>query len=84
MSRHILSKMRPTTINLDEEIGKTVGKMASAENSYARLAATAESMVPRLPYPKGVYRFRTFEEADAWTEQHILRAARKKSQDRLG
>ena len=33
----------------------------------------------RLPFPKGVFRFRTFEEADAWTEQHILQTALNKA-----
>jgi hypothetical protein len=38
--------------------------------------------MPRLPYPKGVYRFRTFEEAKTWKNQHLLQAALKKSRAR--
>jgi hypothetical protein len=37
------------------------------------------SLMPRLPFPKGVFRLRTFEEADAWTEKHILQAALNKA-----
>ena len=74
--------MKQPIANLDEQIGRTVGRIRPAD--YGRLEASAEALMPRLPFPKGVYRFRTFEEADAWTEQHILRAARKKSQDPRG
>lgn len=76
--------MKPPIINVEEQIGKTVGRIPGGAPDYDRLAASAEALMPRLPFPKGVYRFRTFEEADSWTEQHILQAARKKSQDPRG
>jgi len=38
--------------------------------------------MPRLPFPKGVFRFRTHEEADEWTNQHILQAALKQARAR--
>ena len=76
--------MKPPVVNLEEQIGKTVGRIPEGAADYARLTATADALMPRLPFPKGVYRFRSFEEADAWTEQHILRAARKKSQEPRG
>jgi hypothetical protein len=53
---------------LEEEPGKVVGANTAGAADYDRLVAAAESIMPRLPFPKGVYRFRTFEEADAWTE----------------
>ena len=74
--------MKLPIVNMEEQIGRTVGSIHSSDSH--RLEACAEALMPRLPFPKGVYRFRTFEEADAWTEQHILRAARKKSQDPRG
>ena len=73
--------MKLAIINSDEQIGKSVGKIVDGAVDYDRLAETAEALMPRLPFPKGVYRFRTFEEADLWTDQHILRAARKQVQD---
>ena len=33
-----------------------------------------------LPYPKGVYRFKTFEEADEWAMKHRIAAAVKRAQ----
>jgi len=36
----------------------------------------------KLPYPKGVYRFKTFEEADEWQKQHMIAAAVKRYRDR--
>jgi hypothetical protein len=69
--------MRPV-VNLEETPGKVVGREA-AESDYDRLVETSEALMPRLPIRKGVYRFRTHEEADAWLEQHILRAALKKA-----
>ena len=33
----------------------------------------------KLPYPKGVYRFKTFEEADEWETRHRIEAAVKRS-----
>lgn len=46
---------------------------------YDRLVDMAESLMPRLPFPKGVFRFRTFEEAHTWENQHLIQAALKKS-----
>jgi hypothetical protein len=39
----------------------------------------AEQIMPRLPFPKGVYRFRSFKEADAWPEHYILMAAKNRA-----
>ena len=66
--------MQPV-VNLEESPGKVVGHIAAAGVDYDRLVEASEALMPRLPFPKGVYRFRTHEEADAWTEKHILQAA---------
>lgn len=66
-------------LNLEETAGKTVGNNVAGAADYDRLVDAAESMMPRLPFPKGVHRFRSFEEADAWMEQHILRAAKNRA-----
>lgn len=73
--------MQPQAI-LEEQHGKVVGRRAAFPVDYDRLVRNAAALMPRLPYPKGVFRFRTHEEADAWTNQHILQAALKKARAR--
>jgi len=72
------AQMQPV-VNLEEFPGKIVGRTGAAGIDYDRLVEASQALMPRLPFPKGVFRFRTYEEADAWTEQHILRAALKKA-----
>lgn len=69
-------------VNVEETPGKVVGRNFVAVADYDRLVDNAESLMPRLPYPKGVFRFLTHEDADAWTEHHILQAALKKARAR--
>jgi hypothetical protein len=76
------TSMKQPVINLEETIGKTVGKNFSGAADYDRLVDAAEQIMPTLPFPKGVYRFRSFEEADAWTQHYILKAAREKNRAR--
>jgi hypothetical protein len=66
-------------LNLEEELGKVVGDNPASAADYDRLVDAAEGIMPRLPFPKGVYRFRSFEEADAWTQHHILTAAKNRA-----
>ena len=63
-------------VNLEEAPGKVVGRVRPIH--YDSLVDLAEGFMPRLPYPKGVYRFRTFEEANSWKSQHLLQAAASK------
>lgn len=74
--------MKPPVVNLGEEFGKVVGANVTGATDYDRLVDAAEQIMPRLPFPKGVYRFSSFEEADAWTEHYILKAAREKNRAR--
>jgi hypothetical protein len=67
-------------INLQEKIGKTVGRVRPVD--YNRLVANARALMPRLPFPKGVYKFNSFEEADEWMDKHMVAAAIKKLRDR--
>ena len=69
-------------VNLEETPGKVVGRDFAAVADYDRLVTASQSLMPRLPFPKGVYRFRTHEEADAWIDHHILQAALKKARGR--
>ena len=62
---------------------KVVGKIpqrTSAE-SLEWLVRQYESMGLKLPFPKGVFRFKTFEEADAWEMKHRIAAAVKRLRD---
>jgi hypothetical protein len=68
--------VKQTIVNVEEEPGKIVGRVRPID--YDRLVEMAAGIMPRLPFPKGVYRFKTFEEANEWTEKHILAAAIKK------
>ena len=69
-------------VNLDETIGKMVGKIQQHTLSQAQdhMVRQFLGMGLKLPYPKGVYRFKTFEEADAWEWKHMMEAAKKKLQ----
>lgn len=73
--------MKQVIVNVEETPGKVVGRNFAAVTDYDRLVDNAESLMPRLPYPKGVFRFLTHDEADAWTEHHILQAALRKARD---
>lgn len=61
---------------MEENIGKTVARVRRID--YDRLVELTEAIMPRSPFPKGVYRFKSFEEANEWKEKHILAAAIKK------
>lgn len=70
--------MKPV-VNLEEEFGKVVGRHNLTVADYDHLATQSEKIIGRLPFPKGVYRFHTHEEADAWLEKHMMAAALKKA-----
>ena len=65
-------------VNIDEMIGKTVGRRRikdsleygfGLQESLARIREDASS--PR--FPRGVFKFRSFEEADAWTMRYLTK-----------
>jgi len=70
-------------VNLEEKIGKMVGKMPRRTPAEAldNLVRRFHAMGLKLPYPRGVYRFKTFEEADAWKTKHQIAAAVKRLRD---
>ena len=72
-------------VNLEEKPGKVVGKVRrrTPAQTLDWLVAQFHAMGLKLPYPKGVYRFKTFEEANQWDWDHIMEAAKKKFRDRL-
>jgi len=73
--------MKPI-INLEETIGKTVGKRTSPKDSFAyamQLQETGAELAKSLGwprFPKGAFKFRTHEEADAWLMKHHIPTTR--------
>ena len=78
-----MSKFVEPIVNLEEEPGKVVGKIRrrTPEETLDWLVAQFHAMGLKLPFPKGVYRFKTFEEADQWDWNHMIEAAKKKLHD---
>ncbi len=70
--------------NPDGSPRKMVGKIRrrSPGEFLEWAAAQFKAMGLTLPYPKGVYRFKTFEEADEWEMKHRIAAAVKRLRDR--
>ena len=71
--------MKPV-INIEEKIGKTVGRRVLRDGfRYAmgmqKLAVEFQKTFRHPRYPKGVFRFKSFEEADAWTMKYQTRKA---------
>ena len=66
-------------VNLEETPGKVVGKIPrrTPADAIDRMVHEFHSLGLKLPFPKGVYRFKTFEEADEWETKHMLEAAKK-------
>lgn len=75
--------MKPVqVVNLDERIGKTVGRRRPPSGLSSMAAGTPDDArawkrafgTPSIP--RGVYRFATHEEADAWLMKMITRKRR--------
>ena len=70
-------------INLDEPIGKTVGRRKPSADAFERgmqLQKTAGDLMAAFGFgglPKGVFRFNTFEEADEWEMKNRIRRRKK-------
>ena len=73
--------MQPA-INFEENVGKTVGRRTAPRDTFAYGMALQKTGVElsktfRLRgVPKGVFRFRSHEEADAWLMKHLTRKHR--------
>ena len=71
--------MKPA-INYEEKIGKTVGKRTAPRDVFAYGMALQKTGVELAKTfrlrgaPRGVFRFRTHEEADAWLMKHLIRS----------
>ncbi len=64
-------------INIQEKIGKTVGRRKAGGIFQCGSTKESERGLKRLfgtpNIPRGVYRFRTHEEADAWLMKMLVR-----------
>jgi hypothetical protein len=71
-------------VNVDEKIGKFVGRLPPASEAFLR-AMRLQKTVNRLQShldgisPKGVFRFRTHEEADEWLLKWMSRRRPKRN-----
>jgi hypothetical protein len=69
-------------LNLEEQIGKTVGRRATVRDAFEygmRLQKTGGELAQTFGHPgipKGVFKFRSHEEADAWMMKHLTQKAR--------
>lgn len=70
-------------VNLEEAPAKVVGRrrppantLALTDAQRAENAVAWQRAVGGLRIPRGVYRFRTHEEADAWLWERLTRAGR--------
>jgi hypothetical protein len=70
-------------INLEEQIGKTVGRRRFPGDGFAygmqlqKSGAELSKTFGGFRVPKGVYRFHTHEEADAWMMKQLAQAHRR-------
>jgi hypothetical protein len=72
----------PRIVNVQENPGKTVGGVPHAADplqAHAHILRISRGMVAPLPYPKGVFKFATHEEADQWRWNHLMQAAVNKA-----
>lgn len=68
--------MKHHVVNVEEKIGKTVGRRVVRDGfAYAmgmqKLAVQTQKRTGHPRFPRGVFRFDSFEEADAWTMKYL-------------
>ena len=64
-------------VNIDDQVGKVVGKRANlTQENYIDYAMSLQNSLrgfPQPKIPKGVFRFKTHEDADQWLMDHLIR-----------
>ena len=77
--------MKQPFINAEEKIDRFVGRRTETPNSFQtamKLQETAVQLHKTFQHrwaPKGVYRFKTHEEADAWMTKMLARSTLPKT-----
>jgi hypothetical protein len=71
-------------INLEDTIGKTVGRRRTpnplrVQKDEVQAAIEWRRAFGGVRIPRGVYKFHSHEEADAWLMKHLVAAATKAS-----
>ena len=72
-------------VNFDEKIGKTVGRHTEIADPFEyamglqKIASELLRTTGRGLCPKGVFKFKTHEEADAWMLRMLARPAKKRN-----
>ena len=70
--------MKPI-INLEENIGKTVGRRTAPKDAFAygmalqKTGAQLAKTFGHPRFPKGAFKFHSHEEADAWLMKYLTR-----------
>jgi hypothetical protein len=81
----MLAAVKPPFINVEEKIDRFVGRRTQTPDSLQagmQLQETAAHLHKTLKqrwWPKGVYRFETHEEADAWTTKMLAQSGLTKT-----
>jgi hypothetical protein len=79
-SAYAVSVVKPPLINVEEKIDRFVGrrtKMPDGLNAGMQLQSLGAELHKTFKHrwcPKGVYRFKTHEEADAWMTKMLARS----------
>ena len=64
-------------VNIDDPVGKGVGKRSNiSERNYVDYALAMQKSLrgfSQSKFPKGVFRFKSHEEADQWLMDHSIR-----------
>jgi hypothetical protein len=71
-------------VNVEEKIGKMVGRLPPASEAFARAMRLQKSVNQLQSHlegicPTGVFRFHTHEEADAWLLKWMSRRRERKN-----
>lgn len=63
-------------VNIEDSVGKVVGRRKLTEQSYLDYALGLQDSLRDFPapkFPKGVFRFKSHEEADQWLMDQLTR-----------
>jgi hypothetical protein len=64
-------------VNIEDPVGKVVGRRSNiSERNYVDYALAMQKSLrgfSRSRFPKGVFRFKSHEEADQWLMDHSIR-----------
>lgn len=77
--------MKQPFINVEEKIDRFVGKQTKTPDGLSTATSSVEDSIARrkkfggIGVPRGVYRFKTHEEADEWMTLMLARSSPEKT-----